>query len=124
MAKTEKRTKGDIGEEIVCKYLIKAGYKVLERNYWKPWGEIDIVAEKLNLLSFIEVKTVSRESRTVRPEENLHPAKLKRLSRAIQTYLLDHKVPAAKDWQIDLACVFLDFSTRKAKVEILENIIM
>jgi Holliday junction resolvase-like predicted endonuclease len=78
------------------------------------------------MLSFIEVKSVSRESaeRGVRPEENLHPAKLKRLHRAIQTYLLDHKVPDSKAWQIDLACVFLDFSTKKARVELLENIIL
>ena len=128
--KTEKRKKGDLGEDITCKYLEKRGYRVLERNYWKPWGEIDIVAEKANVVSFVEVKTVSRESSGlgrssgVRPEENMHPAKIKRLHRAIQTYLSDHKVPEAKEWQIDLACVYLDFSTKKARVELLENIVL
>lgn len=130
LKKTEKRKKGDLGEDIACKYLENKGYKVIERNYWKPWGEIDIVAEKPNLLSFVEVKSVSRESLSgisrepVRPEENMHPAKLKRLHRAIQTYLLDHKVPESKSWQIDLACVYLDFSTKRAKVELLENVIL
>lgn len=128
--KTEKRKRGDLGEDITCNYLESKGYKVIDRNYLKPWGEIDIVAERANLISFIEVKSVSREGigkisrESIRPEENMHPAKLKRLHRAIQTYLLDHKVPENKQWQIDLACVYLDFETRKAKVELLENVIL
>jgi putative endonuclease len=130
LKKTEKRKRGDIGEEVACKYLEKKGYKVLERNYWKPWGEIDIVAEKPDFISFIEVKSVSRESlgsvthESIRPEENMHPAKVKRLHRAIQTYLLDHKVPESRNWQIDLACVYLDFSSKRARVELMENIIL
>jgi putative endonuclease len=130
MAKTEKRRIGDIGEDIVCKYLENKGYFVRERNYWKPWGEIDIVAEKPDFISFVEVKSVSRSNRagefsreTIRPEENMHPAKLKRLHRAVQTYLIEKKIPESRAWQIDLACVFLDFSTKRARVELLENII-
>jgi len=122
MAKTEKRRVGDIGEEVVCKYLEKKGYSIVERNYWKPWGEIDIVAEKVDFISFIEVKTVSHEN--FRPEENMHPAKIKRLHRAIQTYLLERKVSESREWRLDLACVFLDFKTKRAKVEMLENIIL
>lgn len=132
MAKTEKRRIGDIGEEVVCKYLANKGYVVRERNYWKPWGEIDIVAEKPDFISFVEVKTVSKKwgragefsRETVRPEENMHPAKLKRLHRAVQTYLLERKIPENREWQIDLACVFLDHETKRAKVELLENIIL
>ncbi len=120
-----KRKIGDIGEEVVCKYLETKGFRVLERNYLRKWGEIDIVAEKGQLLSFIEVKSVSREPGTgYRPEENMHPAKLKRLHRVIRTYLLDRKVPEGREWRIDVACVYLDFSTRKAKVEMLENVIL
>lgn len=122
MAKTAKRELGDKGEEVVCKYLEGKGYRILERNYWKPWGEIDIVAEKALKLSFVEVKTVSHES--FRPEENMHPAKIRRLHRAIQTYLLDHKVPEDKAWQLDLACAFLNFSTHTARVELLENVVL
>jgi len=120
-----KRKIGDIGEQIVAVYLETKGFRVLERNYLRKWGEIDIVAEKGQLLSFIEVKSVSREpGKGYRPEENMHPAKLKRLHRVIQTYLLDRKVPDSREWRVDVACVYLDFSTRKAKVEMLENVIL
>jgi putative endonuclease len=136
MTPSPKRKIGDIGEDVAYKYLVQKGYKVLERNYWKPWGEIDIIAEKADFISFVEVKSVSREMlggfsretgegediNKIRPEENMHPHKLKRLHRAVQTYLLDHKVPEEKHWQIDLACVYLDFSTKKAKVELIENV--
>jgi putative endonuclease len=136
MAKTPKRALGDIGEGVACKYLQNKGFSVVERNYLKPWGEIDVIAEKAEKLYFIEVKSVSREasdwqkagvtreSDTYRPEENVHPAKLKRLHRAVQTYLLDHKVPDDREWQIDVACVYLDFSTHRAHVEVLENVIL
>jgi putative endonuclease len=132
MAKTTKRQTGDLGEGVACKYLETKGFRILERNYLRPWGEIDIVAEDGSGIRFVEVKSVTRAtgegsgSRITgfRPEENVHPAKLKRLHRAIQTYLLDHKVPESKAWQVDVACVYLDFSTRRAKVELLENVIL
>jgi putative endonuclease len=129
MAKTVKRQMGDTGEEVACKYLVNKGFSVVERNYLKPWGEIDIVAQKgegrTKKLYFIEVKTVTRETTSgYRPEENVHPAKLRRLHRAIQTYLLDHKVSGETEWQIDVACVYLNFETRKARVEVLENVIV
>ena len=132
MAKTRKRELGDKGEEVVCRYLEGRGYQILGRNYLKPWGEIDIIAKKGSIISFIEVKSVSRSltdipvvsRETYRPEDNMHPAKIKRLHRAIQTYLLDHKIPEQVEWRLDLACVFLDFNTHKARVELLENIVL
>src|SRR3990167_6199241 len=105
-----KRKIGDIGEGVTSKYLISKGYVILERNYWKPWGEIDIIVEKDRILIFVEVKSVSRKTPSLskgeseyRPEENFHPTKLKRLHRAIQTYLMDHKIPEHRMWQIALA---------------------
>lgn len=131
MAKTAKRQTGDLGEDVACKYLQGKGFRIVERNYLRKWGEIDIVAEKGPLLSFVEVKSVTHEKGSrgtsppgYRPEENVHPAKLKRLHRAIQTYLLDRKVPEDRPWRVDVACVYLDFSTRRAKVEVLENVIL
>ena len=122
---------GKIGEETACKFLMKHGYQIILRNYWKKWGEIDIIAKKSNILHFVEVKTVSYknlenviyETDKHRPEENVHPWKLKKLSRVIQTYLLEKDIIDI-DWQFNVAAVYLDMANKKAKVKLLENIIL
>ena len=47
---------GEIGEEVACKYLINKGFTVLERNFTRKAGEIDIIATKEWELHFFEVK--------------------------------------------------------------------
>ena len=134
--RTEKRKLGDIGENIACDFLKRKGFEIIERNYLRKWGEIDIVARKSNLIHFIEVKSVScgtlssntfeaprlRSGQDYRPENNMHPWKLRRLSRAMQTYLLERKLDC--DWQLDLVTVKIDQESRKARVEIIENVII
>lgn len=134
---SEKQKIGEIGEDLACRFLMKQGFKIIERNYTKKWGEIDIVTEKRKKMHFIEVKTVSCENLnnvidetlsgradSYRPEDNMHQWKLKRISRTIQTYLLDKHISEKEDWQLDLAVVFLNLKDKKAKVRILENIIL
>ncbi len=48
---------GIIGEDIACHYLIKKGYHILQRNMKNRIGEIDVVAQKDDLIIFVEVKT-------------------------------------------------------------------
>ena len=131
---------GELGENIATKFLVKRGFCIIERNYTKKWGEIDIVAEKENKLYFIEVKSVARETLKnvlpastgqgghetsgYRPEDNMHPQKLKRMSRTIQTYLISKRAPEEKEWQIDLLVVFLDIKNKKAKIKVVSNIIL
>jgi len=129
---SEKQKIGEIGENVAKKFLMKHGFSILDRNYTKKWGEIDIIAEKDNKLYFIEVKSVARETldgvlhetSNYRPEDNMHPWKLKRLSRTIQTYLLSKKIPDEKDWQVDLLVVFLDLKNKKAKIKVVSDIIL
>lgn len=126
--RTEKRKLGDIGENIACDFLKKRDFEIIERNYLRKWGEIDIVAKKSDVIHFIEVKSVSSDvsgvtsKDTYRVEDNMHPWKLKRLARVMQTYLLDKKLDC--DWQLDLVTVKIDQANRKARVEIVENIII
>lgn len=130
--RTEKRKVGDMGENIACSFLKKRGFKIIERNYSKKWGEIDIITRKKNIIHFIEVKSISIQGNVLdkvphvtdryRPEDNMHPWKLKRLSRAIQTYLLERKLDS--DWQLDLVTVKMDQQRRRAMVEIMENLII
>lgn len=46
MSLFSKKQTGDRGENYCAKYLKKQGYRILCRNYRKPCGEIDIIAEK------------------------------------------------------------------------------
>ena len=136
---SEKQKIGEIGENIAVKFLMKQGFAILDRNYTKKWGEIDIVAEKKNKLHFIEVKSVSRltldtfipksyddsdERYQHRPEDNMHPWKMKRLARTIQTYLLSKKIRDEKEWQVDLLVVYLSLQEKKARVKVVKDIIL
>lgn len=130
--RTGKRKTGDIGENIACQFLEKRGYALVERNYLRKWGEIDIIAQKAGRIHFVEVKSISVSHVTsaknnplhggYRPEDNMHPWKLKRLGRTIQTYLLHKKLDC--DWQLDLITVQMNMATRQARVELIENIVI
>ena len=60
---TTKQT-GDKGEAYAAKYLKKHKYKIIARNYKKPYGEIDIIAENKEVIAFVEVKTRKENSLT------------------------------------------------------------
>ena len=57
---SSKKKIGPLGEELVAKFLMKQGYAVKDRNFRKKWGELDVIAQKKNILHFVEVKSVSR----------------------------------------------------------------
>ena len=138
---------GQLGEDVACKFLMKHDFLILERNYTKKWGEIDIIAEDVTRVThFVEVKAVSRatldEKVTAveglyRPEDNMHPNKVKRLKTTVQTYLMsvknedkrqegESKGQYEKDflWQFDLIVVYIDRSSKKMLIKPLWNIIL
>ena len=118
---------GEVGEHIACRLLQNKGYTVIERNYTKKWGEIDIIARKGRVLHFFEVKSqivsdFDDPSGGLRPEENLHARKVARLRRTIGTYLAEHRVQG--EWQFHLLVVSLSLEVKEAKISILANIIL
>jgi putative endonuclease len=131
---------GELGEDIACKFLEKHGFSIVERNYTRKCGEIDIIARKKNILYFIEVKSKSVSSLPAvqalpgqrvevsgetpfAPEENMHPWKMKRLRRVVETYLINKRI-GNTEWQFDLLVVYLDIEKRLSRVKVLENIIL
>lgn len=49
-------------ENIAIEYLIRNNYKVLEKNFYGTFGELDIIAYLNKEYVFIEVKSISKES--------------------------------------------------------------
>jgi len=137
MAKNTKEI-GDLGEGMAEKWLKSKGFSILDRNYWKKWGEIDIVAKNKGIIHFVEVKSTERrnirnfepENDSYRPEEKVHPWKLKRMSRVIQSYLMEiprrgsGREDTEIEWQFDVLVVYLDSAEKLAKVKYLPNIVL
>ncbi|MEQ0488176.1 YraN family protein [Anaerococcus murdochii] len=112
---TIKRQVGDFGEEITAEYLEKNGYRILDRNYSKPFGEIDIIAIKDDLIAFVEVKTRKSDDFAYAAEA-VDFYKQQRIRRASQAYLMEKNM---SDFLMtfDIAEVYLD--TRK--INYIEN---
>ena len=120
---------GRIGESIAGQFLERKGFTILERNYRKPWGEIDLIAEKGSIVRFVEVKTLSRESMPdvsremsdYRPEEQVHPAKLRKIARTAEMYMNGKRDD--REYQIDVVGVFLNMNTRQARCRLFEQVL-
>lgn len=128
----EKQNTGKLGEDIAVKYLENHGYSILERNYRKPWGEIDIIAldnikdsvfKKRQELVFFEVKS-QKDTIEWRPEENITFHKKHQLSRIINTFIKERKSYENQDWRIDILAIKLNFESKNAQVEHIKNIIL
>ena len=58
------------------------------------------------------------------PEENIHPSKMKRMSRTIQTYLLSKKITDENEWKVDLLVIYLGLKNKKARIKVVEDLIL
>jgi|SRR3989344_1743189 len=117
---------GKEGEEIAAQFLARRGYRVIEKNYRRKWGEIDIIALKDNTVRFVEVKAVSREklpdfSREMdyRPEELVHKSKLRKVARTAALYMEERK--DQREYQIDVVGVIMNEATRTARCRLFEQ---
>lgn len=132
MAITERRKIGNLGESVACTFLQRKGFTIKERNYLKPWGEIDIVAERDNTVHFVEVKSVTREAPgwkndavtrergQYQPEEHVTASKLRKVARTAELYM--HEMKDKRDYQIDVIAVLLDPVAQKAKCRHYEQV--
>ena len=77
---------GRRGEDLAVDYLKQRGYRIIERNYRCPFGEIDIVAQQGEVVVFIEVKT-RRSPRFGDPQQSITLEKRKHISRIALDYL-------------------------------------
>ena len=94
-----KKILGREGEDRAAQFLKKQGYKILERNYRTPQGEIDLIALHRGEVVFVEVKTRTNEAYGA-PELAVNPRKQQRMIKAALVYIKYkklHQVPCRFD---------------------------
>ena len=88
---------GYFGESVACDFLVRNGYKIVERNYYAVGGELDIVAENEKTLAICEVKTRYNGAslRYGRPSASVDTRKQTAVAEAAKQYLFDHPTTLA-----------------------------
>ena len=120
MAKTDshKQQLGKWGEQTAAVFLTGRGYSILGKNLRTPYGEIDLLAEKDNILIFVEVKTRSNRS-FGEPEEAITDDKKAHMVAAAEAYLQGHP-ECNQDWRIDVISLVRS-SPGKVEIRHFEN---
>jgi putative endonuclease len=85
---------GRAGEDLAASYLKKQGYRILERNYRCPYGEMDIIASEGGSVVFVEVKS-RRSDHYGDPQNAVGVRKQKKLSLISLLYLNERNIPAS-----------------------------
>jgi putative endonuclease len=93
---------GEKGEALACNFLVKQGYRIIERNVPNKYGEIDIVAKKGTVVHFFEVKA-TKEGSWFNPADNLNPVKLHKFLISAEYYayvrrIADYRVQGILVW--------------------------
>ena len=107
---------GDKGEQIAIDYLIKNGYKIVERNYRYLKAEVDIIAQKETVLAIVEVKTRSSDY-FGNPQDFVNQKKIKLLVSAIDFYVNENDLDV--NVRFDIIAILKNKST--FKIEHLED---
>jgi len=93
------RAKGNLAEDLACKYISTLGFQVIDRNFTLRGGEIDIIAIKDEVLHFIEVKSGSSYD----PLYNITPDKLQHVIDTAHRFMQKKSLDMA--YQIDAISV-------------------
>lgn len=101
---------GMIGEKIAEMEIKEKKMAVIEKNYRKKFGEIDIIAkDREGLLIFFEIKTmVDKYGNTaIEPEDNMTSAKIIKLRKICQEYANRNEklIKEEKGWRLDLMTI-------------------
>ncbi len=121
---SKKREFGDLGEKIAREYLEKQGYRFIDQNYSKRWGEIDLIFETADKeLVFVEIKTreVKKVPSVYLPEDSVDFFKQQKLIKTARTFLYENKYSDETAWRIDVVAIEINNITRRASIRHLKN---
>lgn len=107
---------GKLGEELSVEFLQKNGYTILETNWTFQKAEIDIIAQKENILVVVEVKTRSSVD-FGSPQDFVKPAKIQLLVKAINEYVIVNDL----DLEIRFDIIAINKEGKKFNIEHLED---
>ena len=110
--------RGRDAESLACHYLEARGLSLIERNYRRRPGEIDLIMDDTGSLVFVEVRT-RRGRKYGTPEESVTLAKQAKLVEVAQTYLQEHDWDG--DWRIDVVAVEMTAGGKLLRVGLIEN---
>ena len=108
---------GKLGEELAVEFLQKNGYDILETNWVFQKAEIDIIAQKENILAIVEVKTRSSIDFGL-PQDFVKPKKIQLLVKAINEYLIKNDYNSL----YSLAKLLIKAKTQDSILKIISNI--
>jgi putative endonuclease len=107
-------------ESAVCRHLESRGLRVLDRNWRRPWGELDVVAAAGAVIRFIEVKAASRRVAGFEPTIRADWRKMAKVRRTALTWLAANRYGPETEWQMDVASVIM--SPTGPEIELFENV--
>ncbi len=122
---------GVFSEKIAEDYLKGKGYQILDRNYYVKsfagprTGEIDIIAQKNNTITFVEVKSLNvsffKIAGFFSPEDKINFSKQRKLIKTAEIWLTKKKISLISKWQIDIISIKIDLFSKKAKIQHFKN---
>jgi putative endonuclease len=104
---------GRRAEELAVAFLEKAGLRIVARNWRRPQGELDIVADQAGTCVFVEVRSRTGEGQG-HPLESITPAKQAQVIRAARLYLAEGAGGTASGYRFDVIAVTFDPQDRAA----------
>jgi len=107
---------GALGEEMAVDFLQKDDYKIIERNWRFKKAEIDIIAQKNDILSVVEVKTRSSDY-FGNPQDFVNEKKIQLLVEAINEYVISKDL----DVEVRFDIIAITKKNNDFKIEHLED---
>ena len=111
---------GREGESAALTFLKKKGYRILEKNFRSKVGEIDIIAEQVGVIVFIEVKARANHE-FGHPLNALTPIKQKKIIQTANSFLARKRI-FDKPMRFDVVALTSDAGSPDSwQIELLEN---
>jgi len=113
----KKKVIGNLGEKLAVNFLKKHKHKILSKNFYSRFGEVDIISldKKTKELVFVEVKTRTSVNYSW-PENAVNQNKKLKLAKTAKKYLQEHKIDIKTNYRFDIISIELNYGSRRAKI--------